>query len=75
MVNFSDPNYVVDPRSRSYHAYREWQRLSAVKDAGSMCVRAGSTKRDNDEEWIFFRSVINLVLFYTTLFKRINIDV
>ncbi|CAF0800242.1 unnamed protein product [Adineta ricciae] len=50
MANFSDPNYVVDPRSRSYHAYREWQRLSALKNAESMPLRTGSTKRDNEDE-------------------------
>ncbi|UJR08977.1 hypothetical protein I4U23_013227 [Adineta vaga] len=50
MVRFSDPNYVVDPRSRSYHAYREWQRLSALKDAESMPLRESLTRRNDNEE-------------------------
>lgn len=32
MMQFSDPQYAMDPRTRHYRAYREWQRLSAIKD-------------------------------------------
>ena len=44
-----DPNYSADPRTRSYHAYREWQRLSSLKDAQSMPMRSSSVKRDEDQ--------------------------
>jgi len=41
---FSDPNFVSDPRSRSYHAYREWQRLSSLKNADSIPMRRNEEK-------------------------------
>lgn len=45
----SDSNYAADPRSRSYHAYREWQRLSALKDAHSIPMRDRSIRRDEEK--------------------------
>lgn len=44
-----DPDYNADPRTRSYHAYREWQRLSSLKDARSMPIRSTQGKRDEEE--------------------------
>ncbi len=49
MARFSDPNFAADPRSRSYHAYREWQRLSALKDAESIPMRDSSILRDENK--------------------------
>ncbi len=46
MARFSDQNFAADPRTRSYHAYREWQRLSALKDAESIPMRDSSVRRD-----------------------------
>ncbi len=46
MTRFSDQNFAADPRTRSYHAYREWQRLSALKDAESIPMRDSSVRRD-----------------------------
>jgi len=45
---FSDPNFATDPRSRSYHAYREWQRLSSLKNAESIPMRDSSIRRDEN---------------------------
>jgi hypothetical protein len=42
-MHYSDPQYAIDPRVRHYHAYREWQRLSALKDAEHMPIRQGSS--------------------------------
>jgi len=49
LSRFPDSNYATDPRSRSYHAYREWQRLSALKDAQSIPMRDRSTRRDEEK--------------------------
>jgi len=49
MAKFAEPTFAADPRSRSYHAYREWQRLSALKDADSMPLRDSSARRDEDK--------------------------
>ncbi|CAF1019483.1 unnamed protein product [Rotaria sp. Silwood1] len=49
IAKYSDPNFYVDPRSRSYHAYREWQRLSALKDAESIPMRDSSKRRDQEK--------------------------
>jgi hypothetical protein len=54
-MQFSDPQYAVDPRSRHYRAYREWQRLSALKDAESMPpirreFSSSSIEEEEDEE-------------------------
>jgi predicted TPR repeat methyltransferase len=46
---YADPDFAVDPRSRSYHAYREWQRLSALKGAESIPMRDSSIRRDEDK--------------------------
>jgi hypothetical protein len=48
MAKFADPNFAADPRSRNYHAYREWQRLSLLKDAKSIPMRDRSTSRDEE---------------------------
>ncbi|CAF0774010.1 unnamed protein product [Rotaria sp. Silwood1] len=34
-MRFSDAQYTIDPRTRHYRAYREWQRLNALKDIES----------------------------------------
>ena len=49
MLKFEEPNYVTDPRTRNYHAYREWQRLSSLKDADSMPMRERTKPRVDDE--------------------------
>ncbi len=49
LAKFSDPSFAADPRSRSYHAYREWQRLSALKDAQSIPMRDSSNKRYDEK--------------------------
>ncbi|UJR37234.1 hypothetical protein I4U23_029943 [Adineta vaga] len=40
MMQFSDPQYAMDPRTRHNRAYREWQRLSALKDAEYHPIRS-----------------------------------
>ena len=35
MMQFSDPQLALNPYTRHNYAYREWQRLSAIKDAES----------------------------------------
>ena len=47
-MQFSDPQYAVNPRSRHYHAYREWQRLSALKDAENTPVRRESSATEEE---------------------------
>jgi len=49
MARFVDPNLNADPRTRSYHAYREWQRLSSLKGAESIPMRDGSIRRDENK--------------------------
>lgn len=49
LVRFDEGQYVRDPRSRNYQAYREWQRLSSLKDADSIPMRE-RTKNENDEK-------------------------
>ncbi len=49
-MRFSDPQYAVNPRSRHYHAYREWQRLSALKDAESIPIRRQSSSSSSPEK-------------------------
>jgi hypothetical protein len=49
-MRFSDPEYAVDPRTRHYRAYREWQRLSALKDAESMPIRRDSSSSSSTNE-------------------------
>lgn len=49
MSKFPDSNYAVDPRSRNYHAYRQWQRLSALKDAESIPMRDSTIRRDEEK--------------------------
>ncbi len=49
LARFSDADYAIDPRSRSYHAYREWQRLSALKDAQSIPMRDRLTRQDEEK--------------------------
>jgi len=49
IMRYSDPAYGNDPRNRHYHAYREWQRLSALKDAHSMPLRDSSSHRSSDD--------------------------
>ena len=46
IMQYSDPMYAANPRSRHYHAYREWQRLSAIKEAES----SSSSITNEDEE-------------------------
>ena len=43
MMHFSDPQYAINPRTRHYYAYREWQRISGLKDADSIPLREGSS--------------------------------
>lgn len=50
MLKFEEPTYVTDPRTRNYHAYREWQRLSSLKDAESMPMRERTKPRVVDDE-------------------------
>jgi hypothetical protein len=45
-MQYSDPLYAANPRSRHYHAYREWQRTSAIKDAESF---SSSITKENEE--------------------------
>lgn len=50
MLEFDDTNnYARDPRSRNYHAYREWQRLSALKDAEAVPLRERTRVHVEDE--------------------------
>ena len=49
IAKYSDPSFAIDPRSRSYHAYREWQRLSSLKDAESIPMRDSSKRRDQEK--------------------------
>ncbi|CAF2848891.1 unnamed protein product [Rotaria sp. Silwood2] len=49
IAKYSDPTFATDPRTRSYHAYREWQRLSALKDAESIPMRDSSKRRDQEK--------------------------
>lgn len=49
IVKYSDPTFVVDPRSRSYHAYREWQRLSALEGAENLPLRDSSKRQDQEK--------------------------
>ncbi len=49
-MRFSDPQYAVDSRTRHYYAYREWQRLSALKEAESMSpIRQDSSSSSIEE--------------------------
>ncbi len=43
LMRFSDPQYAPSPRTRHYYAYREWQRLQAVKDTESIPIRRASS--------------------------------
>lgn len=49
MMTYADPQYTVNPRTRHYYAYREWQRLSALKEAESMPMREPE-QRSTEEE-------------------------
>ncbi len=49
-MHFADPQYAVDPRTRHYYVYREWQRLSALKDAESIPMRRESSSSSTDDE-------------------------
>ncbi|CAF1166955.1 unnamed protein product [Rotaria sordida] len=49
IAKYSDPSFAIDPRNRSYHAYREWQRLSSLKDAESIPMRDSSKRRDEEK--------------------------
>jgi hypothetical protein len=35
IMQFSDPQFAFNPRNRHYYAYREWQRLTEIKNAES----------------------------------------
>lgn len=50
IMQFSDPQFAVDPRTRHYRAYREWQRLSALKDAESMPIQTRGSSSTEEEE-------------------------
>ena len=58
MLQFDETNYARDPRSRNYHAYREWQRLSALRDAESIPMRERTKvveeEEEDDDEWLRF---------------------
>jgi hypothetical protein len=47
-MKFSDPQYAVNPRSRHYHAYREWQRLSSLNDAEDIPIRRKSSSTEEE---------------------------
>lgn len=49
IARHSDPTFAVDPRSRSYHAYREWQRLSSLEGAASIPMRDRTRQRDEEK--------------------------
>ncbi|CAM2718559.1 unnamed protein product [Rotaria socialis] len=49
IARYSDPTFAVDPRTRSYHAYREWQRLSALEGAESIPMRDSSKRREEEK--------------------------
>lgn len=49
-MRFSDSQYAIDPRTRHYHAYREWQRLSALKEAESIPIRRESSSSSSSIE-------------------------
>lgn len=50
MMRFTDPQYASDPRSRHYRAYRDWQRMSAVKDSESKRHPSSSSTLEEEEE-------------------------
>lgn len=50
MMQFSDPQYALNPYTRHNYAYREWQRLSAIKEAQSHPSRSSTTETDKEEE-------------------------
>ena len=54
MMRFTDPQYALDPRSRHYRAYREWQRMSGVKDLETSSPRrrqsSSSSIKEEEEE-------------------------
>ncbi|CAF1186421.1 unnamed protein product, partial [Adineta ricciae] len=50
MMQLSDPQYAMDPRTRHYRAYREWQRLSAIKDTENQSIRPQSSTPSIFEE-------------------------
>ena len=55
MMRFTDPQYALDPRSRHYRAYREWQRMSGVKDLETSSPRrrqssSSSIKEEEDDD-------------------------
>ena len=54
MMQFSDPQFAVDAHARHNYAYRQWQRLSAIKDIESRQIRQTSEEaveeEDKDEE-------------------------
>ena len=54
-MRFSDTQYAIDPRARHYHAYREWRRLTALKNIESNSITqesslTSSSSTPNDEE-------------------------
>ena len=54
MMRFTESQYAVDPRSRHYRAYRDWQRMSGVKDSESNSPQrrqsSSSTIEEEEEE-------------------------
>ncbi|CAF1355875.1 unnamed protein product [Rotaria magnacalcarata] len=49
IAKYSDPTFAADPRTRSYHAYREWQRLSGLEGAESIPMRDSSKQREQEK--------------------------
>lgn len=50
MVRFTDSQYAVDPRSRHYRAYRDWQRMTGVEDSESKSPRRRQSSSSTIEE-------------------------
>ncbi|CAF0773965.1 unnamed protein product [Adineta steineri] len=50
IMQHSNSQYAIDPRTRHYRAYREWQRLSALKDVERAPVSRESSSSSIQEE-------------------------
>lgn len=50
MMQFSDPQFAVDAHARHNYAYRQWQRLSAIKDIESRQSRQTFEEAVEDED-------------------------
>ena len=50
MMVYSNAQHAVNPRVRHYYAYREWQRLSEIKEAELIKKSEESSEPKHDEE-------------------------